>query len=227
MTQEAVVPSEMPSLKDLPTYPADFDRHALTFEDLSYFFHLPLGVVSRHLGMGGTVFKKICRKNGIPRWPHRKLCSIEKTIRSLEERLSDPQESPERIRASIERLRAEIQQIKSKPAGCSKEPATKKPTQLTFLKWEPTQSQGRSNSQFTVIPSPGDGEQLSSPPSSPILSPLPVESSPCADIPDTSSDAPRPLLVMEPDLNLQATPFGLIHTWQIPSFMMMQGQLSP
>lgn len=42
-------------------------------ETLSKYFHLPINDVAKELGVCATVLKKICRKNGIPRWPHRKV----------------------------------------------------------------------------------------------------------------------------------------------------------
>jgi len=47
------------------------------FEELAPYFHLPINQVSKELGICATVLKKICRKNGIPRWPHRKIKSLD------------------------------------------------------------------------------------------------------------------------------------------------------
>jgi RWP-RK domain len=46
----------------------------ITFEQLTKYFHLPINDVAKELGICATMLKKICRKNGIPRWPHRKVC---------------------------------------------------------------------------------------------------------------------------------------------------------
>jgi hypothetical protein len=43
------------------------------FQELAQYFHLPIHVVSKELGICATVLKKICRRNGIARWPHRKV----------------------------------------------------------------------------------------------------------------------------------------------------------
>jgi hypothetical protein len=48
-------------------------QHGIGFEELAEYFHLPITQVSKELGVCATVLKKICRKNGIPRWPHRKV----------------------------------------------------------------------------------------------------------------------------------------------------------
>lgn len=48
----------------------------ITFEQLTKYFHLPINDVAKELGICATMLKKICRKNGIPRWPHRKVRTI-------------------------------------------------------------------------------------------------------------------------------------------------------
>jgi hypothetical protein len=44
-----------------------------TREELAKYFHLPIAEAAKELGVCATVLKKICRKNGISRWPHRKV----------------------------------------------------------------------------------------------------------------------------------------------------------
>ena len=46
---------------------------AITRDQLREYFHLPINEVAKRLGVCATVLKKICRKNGVPRWPHRKV----------------------------------------------------------------------------------------------------------------------------------------------------------
>jgi len=54
---------------------------------------LPIAAASREIGICATLLKKICRKYGIPRWPFRKLKSIEKAMVNLIDTLrSAPQE---------------------------------------------------------------------------------------------------------------------------------------
>ena len=43
---------------------------------LQQHFHLPISEVAKELGVCATVLKKLCRKHGIPRWPHRKVFFI-------------------------------------------------------------------------------------------------------------------------------------------------------
>jgi hypothetical protein len=54
-------------------------------------FHLPIADAATTLGLGVTVLKKRCRRINIPRWPYRKLASIEKLIESVEK---VPSQSP-------------------------------------------------------------------------------------------------------------------------------------
>lgn len=41
--------------------------------ELTRFFHLPITAVAKELGICVTVLKRICRENGVPRWPYRKV----------------------------------------------------------------------------------------------------------------------------------------------------------
>lgn len=49
-------------------------------------FHLPIDTAAKILGIGSTAIKKICRKHGLERWPHRKLKGIDRTISELKSR---------------------------------------------------------------------------------------------------------------------------------------------
>lgn len=49
-------------------------------ETLRQYFHLPINEASKILGICSTSLKKICRKNGLPRWPHRKVKSIDQRL---------------------------------------------------------------------------------------------------------------------------------------------------
>jgi len=43
----------------------------------------PLVQAAKEFGISTTVFKTVCRKNGILRWPHRQIRSINRTIQAL------------------------------------------------------------------------------------------------------------------------------------------------
>jgi hypothetical protein len=47
-------------------------------------FHLPLTDAARALGLCVTELKKRCREIQVPRWPYRKIASIEKLIESVD-----------------------------------------------------------------------------------------------------------------------------------------------
>lgn len=57
---------------------------ALTLEELSQYFHLPINEAAEQLGICATVLKKICRSKGVQRWPHRKIKSLNNMIESLQ-----------------------------------------------------------------------------------------------------------------------------------------------
>lgn len=56
----------------------------LSYDDLSRCFHLPINAAAKELGVCVTALKKQCRKHGVPRWPHRKLKSLDKLKEKLE-----------------------------------------------------------------------------------------------------------------------------------------------
>ncbi|KAH3766282.1 hypothetical protein Pelo_1876 [Pelomyxa schiedti] len=56
--------------------------------DLRNYFHLPIQVVAGELGVCTTMLKQLCRKNGIQRWPYRKIQSLNNSIHQLECKLS-------------------------------------------------------------------------------------------------------------------------------------------
>ena len=56
----------------------------ITLHDLSQYFHMPITQASKELKVGLTVLKKRCREFGIPRWPHRKMKSLESLINNIQ-----------------------------------------------------------------------------------------------------------------------------------------------
>ena len=51
---------------------------------LQELFHLPVSEASRVLGVGETVFKRLCRRLGVPSWPYRRVDSLRKIIQHVE-----------------------------------------------------------------------------------------------------------------------------------------------
>lgn len=63
---------------------ASEDIARIALEDLAKYFDLPILEASRNLKVGLTVLKKKCREFGIPRWPHRKIKSLDGLIHELQ-----------------------------------------------------------------------------------------------------------------------------------------------
>jgi hypothetical protein len=56
----------------------------LTLNELRPHFNKPMAVVAKELGVCITLMKKICRRNGLVRWPHRRIRSLVNRITSLQ-----------------------------------------------------------------------------------------------------------------------------------------------
>jgi hypothetical protein len=87
-TMNLVCPQDLDKAARLPICVVNHvkDVHrcpSLTREALEALYHLPIDQASRFLGIGITALKKNCRKFGIPRWPHRKLKSMEKLLQDI------------------------------------------------------------------------------------------------------------------------------------------------
>lgn len=67
-----------------PKRAATKDIARLALEDLAKYFDVPIIQASKNLKVGLSVLKKKCREFGIPRWPHRKIKSLDSLIRDLQ-----------------------------------------------------------------------------------------------------------------------------------------------
>jgi len=56
--------------------------------ELRQHFHLPLHTAAQRFGICTTAFKKLCRRFGIAKWPHRQLRGIDKKIAALKAELN-------------------------------------------------------------------------------------------------------------------------------------------
>mgnify|MGYP000235160700 CR=1 FL=1 len=56
----------------------------LSFNMLSQFFDMPIDEASKKLKVGHGVLKRRCRFYGIPRWPHRKMKSLNSLIHNIQ-----------------------------------------------------------------------------------------------------------------------------------------------
>ncbi|KAK7351298.1 hypothetical protein VNO77_10634 [Canavalia gladiata] len=95
-----------------PSLSAQRERAAkMKLTDFSKYFHLPIEQASKHLGLCPTVVKKICRKEGVKRWPHRKVISFAKQMGVLKRALAISGDPMSRARAQAEINRLEAQMI--------------------------------------------------------------------------------------------------------------------
>ncbi|KAK4744596.1 hypothetical protein SAY87_010908 [Trapa incisa] len=85
----------------------------MTRMDFAQYFHLPLNNAAEIIGLSPTVIKRICRREGLNRWPYRKVKSRKRKIRMLRERLrSEVRIDRQATLAQIERLQREISDIR-------------------------------------------------------------------------------------------------------------------
>ncbi|XP_014520328.1 protein RKD5 isoform X1 [Vigna radiata var. radiata] len=91
----------------------------ISLSDLVQYFGMPIVEASRNLNVGLTVLKRKCREFGIPRWPHRKIKSLDSLIHDLqEEAKSQELEDMEAAMAVAKRqrmLECEKENIEKKP----------------------------------------------------------------------------------------------------------------
>jgi hypothetical protein len=64
--------------------PVERNNTDISYSKLSNYFSMPITQAARELKIGLTVFKKKCREFGIPRWPHRKMKSLERLIHNVQ-----------------------------------------------------------------------------------------------------------------------------------------------
>ncbi|KAH9324696.1 hypothetical protein KI387_004874, partial [Taxus chinensis] len=57
---------------------------SIALKDLAKCFDMPITEASKRLKVGLTVLKRKCREFGIPRWPHRKIKSLNSLIENLQ-----------------------------------------------------------------------------------------------------------------------------------------------
>ncbi|PKU73863.1 Protein RKD3 [Dendrobium catenatum] len=63
-------------------------REDITFEELAKHFQMPINEAAKVLNVGITLLKKRCRELNIPRWPHRKIKSLDTLIQNIKVRFS-------------------------------------------------------------------------------------------------------------------------------------------
>ncbi|DBA05027.1 TPA: hypothetical protein N0F65_000715 [Lagenidium giganteum] len=88
----------------------------LTLNELRPHFNKPMAVVAKELGVCITLMKKICRRNGLVRWPHRRIRSLVNRITSLQVIASSSSGSERRrFQSQIIALREELSAVIQNP----------------------------------------------------------------------------------------------------------------
>ncbi|KAK7309406.1 hypothetical protein RJT34_06110 [Clitoria ternatea] len=91
----------------------------ISLSDLVKYFGMPIVEASRNLNVGLTVLKRKCREFGIPRWPHRKIKSLDCLIHDLQEEVKQQElENEEAVMAVTKRkrmLESEKENIEKRP----------------------------------------------------------------------------------------------------------------
>ncbi|KAJ6774765.1 PROTEIN RKD5 [Salix purpurea] len=98
---------------------ASEDIARIALEDVVKHFGQPIVEASRNLKVGLTVLKRKCRELGIPRWPHRKIKSLDSLIRSLQEEAERHEQDKEDTTMAVAKrrrmLESEKETIEKKP----------------------------------------------------------------------------------------------------------------
>mmetsp|Transcript_47924 Transcript_47924/g.74845 ORF Transcript_47924/g.74845 Transcript_47924/m.74845 type:complete len:435 (+) Transcript_47924:121-1425(+) len=76
-------------------------------KELRQHFHLPLHTAAQKFGVCTTAFKKLCRRFGIAKWPHRQLRGIDKKIAALKAELNYTTGDKESFRKQLQVLQEE------------------------------------------------------------------------------------------------------------------------
>jgi len=92
------------------------DLNDLDLKVIATLFHLPISEAAKHLGVGATVLKKRCRRLGIPRWPYRKLKSLDNVSSNLEKYCHKAVDSKERFQELQTILRSQKEAMIQKPS---------------------------------------------------------------------------------------------------------------
>ncbi|CAD6262686.1 unnamed protein product [Miscanthus lutarioriparius] len=102
---------------------------SITLVDIAQYFHLPIRDASKTLKIGVSILKRKCRQYGIPRWPHRKIKSLDSLIHDLEYVLAREDEEEEK-QLQKDRLAAAINALTKRKSMLESEKETiqQKPT---------------------------------------------------------------------------------------------------
>ncbi|KAJ4812779.1 Plant regulator RWP-RK family protein [Rhynchospora pubera] len=97
------------------------EEQVLTLEEVSQYFYMPIIQAAKELNVGLTLLKKKCRELGIPRWPHRKMKSMQKLINNVQELGGKEGTAGDMMRSAIVKLEKEQKLMEMKPSEQMKE----------------------------------------------------------------------------------------------------------
>ncbi|DAZ95007.1 TPA: hypothetical protein N0F65_003633 [Lagenidium giganteum] len=107
----------------------------ISIDELREHFDRPIIDVAKDFGICITLMKKICRRNGIKRWPHRQIRSLSKSIASMEAAMLSAQGSErEKYRDQIMNLKMKRESVIADP---NKENGTRPKTPTKDYTGEP------------------------------------------------------------------------------------------
>lgn len=67
----------------------------LLYEELAKYFNMAADQAAERLGLCMSAIKKICRRHGIVRWPHRKLLSANKSLALIDSKMMEVEQTPQ------------------------------------------------------------------------------------------------------------------------------------
>ncbi|EGZ12496.1 hypothetical protein PHYSODRAFT_517628 [Phytophthora sojae] len=116
-------PAQSPSKKRVRALPNA--SKSITLDMLRPHFEKPLAEVANIFGICMTLMKKICRKNGVPRWPHRQIRGLRKSIWSIEKALRCCESEAQRLSYNdhLQKQRSKLLTILKGPASPSSKAA--------------------------------------------------------------------------------------------------------
>jgi len=177
----------------------------IQFDDLCNYFHLPINQVASQLGICVTVIKKICRRNGVTRWPHRKIKSLDRMIKVLEMSADNAPENKANIQNEIELFKKERASLMRSPLYYPTATHTiRKHRNSSTKKWKPPSpspslSSITTSSSLSSSPIPPTGDFSNCPNFSLTLTSTRRELTPTetAMVNMSSSYSPDPLLSLD------------------------------
>ena len=155
------------------------DPSNFTLSELSYYFQYPINEAAEKLGICATVLKKICRKNGVSRWPHRKIKSIDSMIDSLKDVMEKHPESVHTLGLDLDDLLQKRQYLLENPNVSYKSVVSKYCINAFNAKVQKVQGVNSSSSNFTsnsptkISLSSGISKTIKKKSSSPVRSTMP------------------------------------------------------